>query len=93
MVDGANAFAGPRSIDLREEAAHRFEAGEPLGHIGARERWRLALGPVPVDAPLRGWITLAWGDAVSVEPIRGVERLKALLPHRGVRLVRPIPAR
>jgi hypothetical protein len=92
IVDGETAFAGPRSIDLRVEAARRLGAGEPLGRVGARDRWRLPLAPVPAELPLRGWVTLEWGDAVSVQPIRGAGRLSALLPHRGVRLVPSVPA-
>ena len=42
--------------------------------------------------PLRGWITLEWGDTVSVEHVRGAEKLAALIPHRGVRLVPTDPA-
>jgi hypothetical protein len=86
LLDGLTVFAGPRSIDLRAEAARRLGAGEPLGRIGARERWRLALSPVPVELPLRGWITLEWGDAVALDPVRGAARMAALLPHRGVRM-------
>lgn len=80
------AFAGPRSIDLRKEAAQRLGVGEPMGRVGTRDRWRFALDPVPAELPLRGWITLGWGDAVTVTPLRGAERLAALIPHRGVRL-------
>jgi hypothetical protein len=87
VLEGSSAFAGPRAIDLRADAAERLGAGEPLGSIGARERWRLALEPVPSQAPLRGWISLAWGDEVAVERLRGAERLRTLLPHRGVRLM------
>jgi hypothetical protein len=87
VIDGSCVFAGPRSIDLRADAAEHLGAGDPLGHLGARERWRLPLAPVPAEAPLRGWITLAWGDRVAVEPLRGAERLRALIPHRGVRLM------
>lgn len=86
VLDGAVALAGPRCIDLREEPAARFGAGEPLGVVGVRERWRLALAPVAAEVPLRGWITLDWGDEIAVEPLRGAERLLALLPFRSMRL-------
>ena len=55
-----------------------------MGSVGARERWRVELGPVAPELPLRGWVTLEWGEEISIEPIRGAERLAALLPHRGV---------
>jgi hypothetical protein len=86
VIDGATALAGPRSIDLRAEAARRLDAGEPIGHVGARSRWRLPLGMVEPELPLNGWITLEWGDEIAIRELRGAERLAALLPHRGVRL-------
>ncbi len=86
VIDGGTALAGPRSVDLREEAAERLGIGEPMGRVGQRERWRFSLPPVAPELPLHGWITLEWGDDVAIEPIRGAERLSALLPHRGVRM-------
>jgi hypothetical protein len=86
VLDPPLAFAGPRCIDLREEPAARFGAGEPLGTVGVRDRWRLTLGPVAPEVPLRGWITLAWGDDVAIDPLHGAERLLSLLPFRSLRL-------
>ena len=91
VLAGASALAGPRCIDLRAESAARLGAGEPLGVVGMRERWRLALAPVAEQVPLRGWISLAWDDEVAMEPLRGAERMLALLPHRSVRLVPGAP--
>jgi hypothetical protein len=91
VVDQMNAFAGPRCLDLREQAAERLGAGEALGTVGVRERWRLVLQPVPPCVPLRGWIILGWGDEVEMEPVRGPERMLALLPHRTVRLAPDAP--
>jgi hypothetical protein len=92
IVDGEVVLAGPRSLDLRGEAAERLELGELMGRVGARDRWRVALDAVPAELPLRGWVTLEWGEQVAVEPIRGAERLRALLPHRGVFLEPAIPS-
>ena len=86
VVAGEDAFAGPRCIDLREASAARLGIGEPLGVVGVRERWRVVLGPVPPQAPLRGWVTLAWSDDVGVDVLRGPERMLALMPFRSVRL-------
>jgi hypothetical protein len=91
VLDGTDALAGPRCIDLRTDAAARLGAGEPLGVVGTRERWRLALDGVPPRVPLRGWVLLEWGDEVAVEPVRGAERLLRLIPHRSVRLAPPAP--
>jgi hypothetical protein len=85
IEDGA-VLAGPRSVDLRTESARRLGVGEPLGRVGTRERWRLALPPVRPELPLRGWVSLAWGDAIAIEQLSGAERLAALIPHRGVRM-------
>ncbi len=92
IADGM-ALAGPRSIDLRAAAATQLGAGELLGTIGGRERWRLALEPVPAELPFRGWVELHWGSELGVRAQRGSERLETLLPHRGLRLRPARPAR
>jgi hypothetical protein len=86
VVAGGSAFAGPRSVDLRRETAEELGAGEPRGVIGARERWRVPLGPIEPELPLGGWIFLEWGDELRVQPVEPGERLARLLHHRGVRL-------
>lgn len=91
VLDELTALAGPRSIDLRAESAQRLGIGEPLGIVGVRERWRVQLDPVAAELPFRGWVSLAWGDTVAVEPVRGAARLPALIPHRGVRIEPPRP--
>jgi hypothetical protein len=86
ILDGPDALAGPRSVDLRGGAAERLGAGEYLGMVGARERWRLPVGDVPVRAPLAGWVSLAWGPQVEAAPLRVSERLARLAAARGARL-------
>jgi hypothetical protein len=90
IVDGDRPLAGPRSIDLRADAAERFGAGEPIGMTGARERWRLQLGPT-ATATLTGWVFLAWGDEVAARPLPARERIPRIAAERGLRLppVRP----
>lgn len=92
VLEGTRAFAGPRCIDLRESSAARLGAGESIGIVGARERFRMPLGEVPAVAPLHGWVVLEWGDEVSLEQLAGPERLLALLPYRAVRLTPLEPA-
>jgi hypothetical protein len=53
---------------------------------GARERWRLRLAPIGDRHILVGFVFLAWGDGVTVRPLRGTERLERLAPQRGLRL-------
>ena len=91
VLDGLDALAGPRCVDLRANSAARLGVGEPMGVVGVRERWRLALGPAPPAAPLRGWITLGWADEVRVDRARGPERLLSLLGHRSVRIAPSAP--
>jgi len=92
ILDGDNAFAGPRSIDLRGDAAQRLGIGRPLGVIGQRERWRLPLPTVDPELPFRGWVTLRWGPKVVVDQVRGSNRLRELLRHRALRVPPPVPA-
>lgn len=86
ILDGQASLAGPRSIDLRKEAAEALGVGEPLGVVGARERWRLAVGPVTDELPLVGFFFLAWGDRVGARLVPPSERLARLSAQRGVRL-------
>jgi hypothetical protein len=85
LADG-NALVAPRSIDLRPEAARALGAGEPLGRVGARERWRMTTGDVRGELAPRGWIFLAWGDRVEIVRLPAAERLRRLSANRGTRL-------
>jgi hypothetical protein len=85
-ADG-NGLAGPRSIDLREGGAERLGVGKALGIIGGRERYRMAVDPVPATIPLRGFIRLAWGGAPTVTPVPPAWRPAALAAQRAVRLM------
>ena len=89
--DEHHPLAGPRSIDLRADAAQRFQAGEAIGMTGARERWRLRLTPVETVQRLCGWVFLAWGDEVAARPLPARERIPRIAEERGLRLppVRP----
>lgn len=91
VLDHGSPLAGPRVIDLRAEAAERLSAGDYLGIVGARERWRLPLPALPPGGTLRGWIVLVWGDEVGVEPVPVSERLALFTEHLGLRIppVRP----
>ncbi|MDX6408745.1 MAG: hypothetical protein QOE13_1816 [Gaiellaceae bacterium] len=89
VLDGDLAFAGPRSIDLRQEPARELRAGEPMGTVGDRERWRLTLGEVAGAGRLRGWIFLAWSDEVEVVSLAAGSRLEQILQSRMVRGLAP----
>lgn len=86
VLDRGTALAGPRSVDLRREAAERLHTGAPIGRVGLRDRWRMTVAPIAPELPLRGWVILRWGDRVDVQGVRGARRLELLLPHRGIRV-------
>lgn len=92
VVDGLKALAGPRSIDLRPDAARHLAAGEPLGVIGSRERWRLRLAAVEPELPLCGWIFLRWGSRPGMQALRPGERLVRMGGNRSLRLPPQDPA-
>ncbi len=77
-------LAGPRCIDLREEAASVLGVGCAIGVVGGRERWRVRLDQVAAEVPLSGWIQLDWGepDIRSVPPAERVNVLFASLALR-----------
>jgi hypothetical protein len=91
ILDGATPLTGPRSIDLRADAADRLGVGEAIGMTGARERWRVRLGPAPGGRPLSGWVFLAWGARVELRRLPASERIPRIAAERGLRLppVRP----
>lgn len=78
VVDGRmRAFAAPRCIDLRREAALALGLGESIGVVGTRERWRVRLEQVACETPLGGFVCLEWGGlAISQVPLE--ERVRAL---------------
>jgi hypothetical protein len=89
VLDAGTAFAGPRSIDLRADAAERLGTGQRLGMIGERERWRMELGMIEPELPFRGWVALRWSGELSVRELRGSDRLRQLLRHRALRVPPP----
>lgn len=85
-TESITVMAGPRAIDLRAEASARLGVGEDLGVVGARDRWRLALGAVSPEVPLRGWIFLTWGDRVASRSLPPSERLARIARSRALRV-------
>lgn len=84
VLDSGAALAGPRSIDLRTDAAERLRIGEPLGVIGGRDRWRVALEPIEPELPFHGWIALRWAEKPTIRPLEGAGRLSRLLANRAL---------
>jgi hypothetical protein len=77
MIQGSTLYCGPRSIDLRSEAADVL-GGEPMGILGSRARWRLRPGPTAPETPISGFVKLEWGEDVLIEPLDARERLELL---------------
>lgn len=92
VLDGQRAFAGPRSIDLRRDAASSLALGYPLGVVGDRERWRVALEPIRPELAFHGWVALRWSEEPAIRPLRGADRLRELLVHRALRIPPRTPA-
>jgi len=84
VLDGDTAYSGPRCLDLRRSAAEHFEAGEYLGVVGTRERWRVTLPPVPAQLPFGGWVLLDWSDQVEIGRPDATAKITALAANRGL---------
>ncbi len=67
VIEDDVAFAGPRFVDLREDAAEHLGIGEELGRVGARARWRVPLPAIPPAVPFRGWVALQWCDEPDLQ--------------------------
>jgi hypothetical protein len=87
-------LAGPRSVDLRADAARRLGVGEFLGTVGARRRYRMVVGAVPPSVPLMGFVTLAWGEdgAAELERVAPSARLAELAGARVANIAPANPA-
>jgi hypothetical protein len=82
VVEGREAFAGPRTVDLRREAATELGLGTGIGFAGARERWRMALEPLDRVLSLAGWIFPVWADETTLARVAASEVLERLLRNR-----------
>lgn len=91
VLDGSVACAAPRAIDLRRDAARRLGAGDPLGVVGTRPRWRVALPACAAELPFRGWMFLEWGARREAVALRASDCLTRLTAALTVRLDAPDP--
>ncbi|MFC8849788.1 MULTISPECIES: hypothetical protein [unclassified Micromonospora] len=88
-IDGGDAFAGPRCIDLREPVPG---AALPLRRARDGTRVRVPLPPVTHRMPLGGWFFLHWGDALRLDPVPPTELLARLAAWRSWRELPTDPA-
>lgn len=88
VVDGRDAFAGPRCVDLRPESVPGLGiAPQRLSPVRSTSRLRLALPACAPRVPLAGWVQLAWGDQVQVRSVAPEDRIGLLASHRRVHAV------
>lgn len=85
VLEQGTAYAGPRSIDLRRDAAERLDVGTALGVAGARPRWRVGLPPIAEGLPVRGWIFLGWSAEPQARRVPASECLTRLVKQIGLR--------
>jgi hypothetical protein len=83
-IQGREALAGPRCVDLRADVAARFPSAVSLGQVGERVRYRLPTGPAPARTPLGGIFLLDWSSdgRTEVTPLRLEQRLALLHTHQ-----------
>jgi hypothetical protein len=84
VIDGRIAYPGPRTIDLREDAAAALEVGEPLPDPGTRERWRLRLGALDRQLSLGGWLFTEWADELELQRLPASETLARIYRNRSI---------
>lgn len=93
VLHGGTALAGPRSVDLRADAAQTLGLGTTIGVVGTRERWRMQVPPIEAEHELKGWVFLEWGDELTITPVPASERVARLRHARGALLPPTDPAR
>lgn len=82
VVAGQRCFAGPRCIDLRQEAVAALRIEPDTSLVRSTERRRLRLPPSAGEYALRGFVALSWGPEVRLERLLPVERFPLLIEHR-----------
>jgi hypothetical protein len=81
ILDGRTAFAGPRTIDLASASAAHLGWAEGLEDVRQGFRQRLTLKELAPEHQLTGWISLRWGDEVSMAPVPAAGRIPLLVEH------------
>lgn len=86
VLAGTSALAGPRCLDLRDEAPERLGVTGRTELVREGERRRMLLEAVPLEVPLRGLFYLTWGSSTSIGRVAPAERIAELASRRTVRL-------
>ena len=83
----ARAFAGPRCLDLRPDAADLLEGQTLVSRHG--ERRRLILGMVQPEVPFGGWIELQCASDIEFHKVLPRDRLLRISENRTLLNVLP----
>jgi hypothetical protein len=81
VLDGRTAFVGPRTIDLASASATHLGWNDGLENVRQGFRQRLTLDALAPEHRLSGWISLRWGDEVSMVPVPAARRIPLLVEH------------
>jgi hypothetical protein len=92
VLEGRLAYPGPRTVDLREDAAAALGVGEAIGRPGARGRWRLRLAPLDRPLTLGGWVFTEWATTLELRRMPASETLARLYRNRSIRVPPKDPA-
>jgi len=84
VVEQGRVFAGPRTVDLREDAAAALGLGDDIGVAGTRRRWRLALRQLDRDLSLGGWVFTEWADEMELRRLPASETFVRLAGNRSI---------
>ena len=85
VIHDGMAYAGPRCLDLRSEAAERLGIGRELRRSGLRERWRVVLDEVAPLYPLRGIVFLDWSEEAQLTRVPAREVIPRLFEYLAFR--------
>jgi hypothetical protein len=78
VIDGDRVLAGPRSIDLRAPSGDTEPGATPV----RADRHRASLPVAPGSVTLGGFVVLAWGHRLELEPVPPARRLEVLAMYR-----------
>ncbi|MEU8288653.1 hypothetical protein AB0C01_30395 [Micromonospora sp. NPDC048905] len=79
VVDGVDAFAGPRCVDLRQPVPG---VGLPTRPVRAGTLLRVGLPPIAPRVRLGGWLFPRWGAALTLTRLSGAALLARLAGQR-----------
>jgi hypothetical protein len=83
VTTGAQAYSGPRTLDLRQYPDRRLADPRDVKSTRRGTRWRVRLGAIAPIVPLRGWIYLRWSDSLRLASVPSSLNLTWLARWRG----------